>query len=108
LRLWGSISQAGDHPGQTMAAFSIFQHMNFIDHHRSHPPQALFSADHLIYALVGAGYYVSIKALDDLPLLSQTDATCSHPNGGLKAQFIISGELIVLLVGQGHQRHQKQ
>ena len=102
------ILQPGDHARQPVAALCILQHVNLVDHYRSYSPQALLGAYHLVDALVGPGYDVGIKTLGDLAAFSQANAGYAHPDGGLKSQFVVNGELIELLVGQGNKRHQKE
>jgi len=82
--------------------------MHLIYDHRTHPAQALFAADDLIYALISPGDDIRIQTLGDLAAPPQPDAADTYPNGGLKAKFPIGRELIELLVGQSHQGHQKE
>ncbi|VVB64543.1 Uncharacterised protein [uncultured archaeon] len=74
-----------------MAPFSVLQHVDFVYHHRSHPFQVFPGTYDLIYALVGACYYVSTKILAHLPPMPQLDPADSNTYRCVKSELVISG-----------------
>ena len=82
-----------------MTAFGILKHVHLIYDHGADSPQALLGTYDLIYALIGPGDDICIKALRNLPALSETNPAHAHPNRCSKSQLPVGRELIELLIG---------